>query len=184
MALFDALSIARAHFVGLSMGGMTALGLAQRHRERVNKLVACDCGPASSPQSAAQWEERIALAKEKGMEALVDQTLGRWFPAELIAANPPFIDKVRAMIRTTPANGFIGCAGALSNFDFRAGLGAMNLAVLLIVGTKDAMVPGIKSINANIPGSKLVELEGAGHLSNLDASASFTRAVQDFLSAG
>jgi 3-oxoadipate enol-lactonase len=115
------------------------------------------------------------------MEALVDQTMGRWFPAETIAANPPFIGKVRNMIRTTPVNGFTGCAAALSDFDFRAGLGAMKLPTLLIVGTRDATVSGIKAINAGIPGSKLVELEGAGHLSNLDAAAGFTRAVRDFL---
>ena len=184
VALFDAFSISRAHFLGLSMGGMTALGLAQRHPDRINRLIVCDCGPASTPQSAQQWEERIALASEKGMDALVEQTVGRWFPAELIAANPPFLAKIRTMVRTTPVNGFIGCAGALSNFDFRPWLGAMALPVLLIVGSKDATVPGIKMINANIPGSKLVELDGAGHLSNIDASAGFTFAVHDFLSAG
>lgn len=181
IALMDALSIARAHFVGLSMGGMTGLGLGQRHRARFDRLVICDCGPASSPQSAQQWAERIAVAEKDGMEALVDSTLARWFPAETIAANPPFIDKVRGMIRSTPVNGYVGCAEALSNFDFRPGLAGIAPPVQLMVGTKDAMVSGIKAIHAAIPGATLVELEGAGHLSNLDASGSFTRALRDFL---
>ena len=65
VALFDALRIERAHFIGLSMGGMTAVALAEHHPERLNRVIACDCGPASTPQSALQWAERIALAKEK-----------------------------------------------------------------------------------------------------------------------
>ena len=71
VALFDAFEIKRSHFVGLSMGGMTAIGLAEKHPERLNRVVPCDCGPASTPQSAQQWAERIALARANGMEALV-----------------------------------------------------------------------------------------------------------------
>src|SRR5512140_1253949 len=69
VALLDALSVARAHFAGISMGGMTALLLAQRHARRFDRIIACDCGPSSTPTSAQQWQERIALAAEKGMEA-------------------------------------------------------------------------------------------------------------------
>ena len=68
----DALSIKRANFCGISMGGMTALFLAQRHGDRFDRIFPCDCGPASTPQSAQQWKERIDLGAEKGMEALVD----------------------------------------------------------------------------------------------------------------
>ena len=77
VALLDALSIERTHFVGISMGGVTGVGLVQRYRGRVARLVACDCPAASTPASAQQWAERIGLAKEKGMEALVDVTVGR-----------------------------------------------------------------------------------------------------------
>ena len=51
VALLDMLGIQRAHFCGLSMGGMTALFLAQRHAKRFDRIVACDCGPASTPAS-------------------------------------------------------------------------------------------------------------------------------------
>src|SRR5438477_10493830 len=108
IALMDALAIPRAHFVGLSMGGMTALFLAQRHRDRFDRIIACDCGPASTPASAQQWKERIELAAEKGMEALVEPTVNRWFPPEVVASKAPVLDKVRAMIRSTPFEGFAG----------------------------------------------------------------------------
>ena len=182
VALLDALSIKRAHVVGISMGGMTALALAQQYPDRVDRLIPCDCGPASSPASAQQWEERIAIAEKQGMEPLVEITIGRWFPPEFAQSNPKVVDKVRAMIRTTPVKGFAGCGGALANYDLRPGLGRINRPTLLIVGTKDATVPGIKLINQSIPGSRVVELEGAGHLSNLEQPQRFTNAVREFLS--
>jgi len=112
LGLMDALSIKKAHFAGLSMGGATALGLAERHPDRFDRIIVCDSPCQSTPQSSAQWEERIAVAQKQGIEALVEPTVARWFPAETVAKNPPHLDKVRAMFRSTPVNGFIGCRGA------------------------------------------------------------------------
>jgi 3-oxoadipate enol-lactonase len=184
IGLLDALKIERAHFAGISMGGMTTLFLAQRYPKRFERLIACDCGPASSPASAQQWAERVAVGKAGGMEALVEPTIARWFPPEFVATKAPVLDKVRGMIRTTPYAGFAGCAAALSDYDLKPGLGAITHPTLLIVGSKDATLPGIKQINAAVKGSKLVELEGAGHLSNLEQPAQFSAAIREFLTAG
>jgi 3-oxoadipate enol-lactonase len=181
IGLLDALSIRRAHFCGLSMGGMTALFLAQRHPNRFDRIIGCDCGPASTPASAQQWKERIDLAAEKGMEALVEPTVTRWFPPEFVAGNAPALDKVREMIRSTPFAGFRGCALALSDYDLRGGLAGIDRPTLLIVGTKDATLAGIRQIKEAVPGSALIELEGAGHISNLEQPAAFTGAIRDFL---
>jgi len=181
IALMDALSIARAHFAGISMGGMTALFLAQRHPDRFDRIAACDCGPASTPVSAQQWSERMGIASEKGMEGLVDATVNRWFPPEFVATKAPVLDKVRGMIRATPVKGFAGCAQALSDYDLRPGLAGIKRPVLCVVGSKDATVAGMEQINAAVPGSKLVQLEGAGHLSNLEQPAAFSHAIRDFL---
>ena len=75
IALMDALAIKRAHFAGLSMGGVTALFLAQRHADRFERIIACDCVAASTPASAQQWSERIALAQSKGMDTLAEARL-------------------------------------------------------------------------------------------------------------
>src|SRR5262245_8005341 len=183
IALMDALSIKRATFCGLSMGGMTALFLAQRHADRFDRVIPCDCGPASTPQSAQQWKERIDLGAEKGMEALVEPTVNRWFPPEFVATKAPVLDKVRGMIRKTPYAGFAGCAAALSDYDLRPGLPGIDRPTLLICGTKDATFGGMKQIKDAVPGARLVELEGAGHLSNLEQPAAFTRAIGDFIKA-
>jgi 3-oxoadipate enol-lactonase len=182
IALLDMLGIERAHFCGLSMGGMTALFLAQRHPDRFDRIIACDCGPASTPASAQQWKERIDIAAKDGIGALVEPTIGRWFPPDFVAAKPPVLDKVRQMIRTTPIAGFSGCAQALSDYDLRPGLAGIDRRTLLIVGTKDATLAGIRQIKEAVPGAALVELEGAGHISNVEQPAAFTGAIRDFLS--
>ena len=181
IALIDMLGIGRAHFCGLSMGGMTALFLAQRHPQRFDRIIACDCGPNSTEASAQQWKERIDVASRDGMQALVEPTIARWFPPDFVATKAPVLDKVRGMIRSTPLAGFRGCAMALSSYDLRGGLGGIDRRTLLIVGTKDATLAGIRQIKEAVPGSALIELEGAGHISNLEQPAAFTGAIRDFL---
>ena len=183
LALMDALAIGKAHFAGLSMGGATALGLAQKHPERLDRVIVCDSPCQSTPTSSQQWEERIAVAQKQGMEALVEPTIARWFPPDVIKANPPYVDKVRQMIRSTPVNGFIGCAAALADHNYATAVATVTRPVLFLVGEKDAAAPPMRKLNDALPGSRFVELAGAGHISNLDQPEGFTRAVKDFLAA-
>src|SRR5438270_6306491 len=153
-ALMDALKIERANFCGLSMGGATALGLAQRHPDRIARAIVADSGCASTPQSAQQWEERIAVAQKGGMEPLVEPTVARWFPPDVMAKNPPYVDRVRAMIRNTPVNGFIGCSAALANHDFRSGVANTKPSVLFLAGEKDAggaVATAMKGLHQALP---------------------------------
>ena len=182
LALMDALGIAKAHFAGLSMGGATALGLAEQHPERLDKVIVCDSPCQSTPTSTQQWEERIAVAEKEGMAALVEPTVTRWFPPEVIKANPAYLDRVRQMIRSTPVQGFIGCAAALANHDFAAAVGTVKRPVLFLAGERDGVTPAaMRTLHETLPGSRYVELAGAGHISNLDQPQAFSRAVQEFL---
>jgi len=181
LGLLDALHIGKAHFAGLSMGGATALGLAERHPERFDRIIVCDSPCQSTPQSAQQWEERIAIAQKQGIEALVEPTVSRWFPPETVAKNPPHLDKVRAMFRATPVNGFIGCAAALADHDYASAVTGVKHPALFLVGEKDAPAPAMRKLHEKLPGSRYIELPGAGHISNMDRPAEFNRAVADFL---
>src|SRR5580700_3348551 len=151
--LMDALSIKKAHFAGLSMGGATALGLAEHFPDRVDRIIVCDSPCQSTPQSSAQWEERIAVAQQKGIEALVEPTVSRWFPAETVAKNPPHLDKVRAMFRATPVNGFIGCAAALADHDYASAIATVQRPVLFLCGEKDAPAPAMCKLHEKLGGS-------------------------------
>jgi 3-oxoadipate enol-lactonase len=182
LALLDALSIKKTHFAGLSMGGATAIGLAERHPERFGRIIVCDSPCQSTPQSSQQWEERIAIAQKQGMEVLVEPTVSRWFPAETVAKKPAHVDKVRGMIRATPVNGFIGCAAALADHDYASAAGSVKLPVLFVVGEKDGATPvAMRKLSEKVAGSRFVELPGAGHISNMDRPAEFNRAVAEFL---
>jgi 3-oxoadipate enol-lactonase len=182
VALMDALDIRQACFAGLSMGGATALGLAQQHPDRVSGIVVCDSGCMSTPASSQQWEERIVVAQQKGMEALVEPTMARWFPPETLAKNPAHLDKVRGMIRATPANGFIGCAAALADHNYNDKVASVTCPVLFICGEKDGTTPAaMQDMQKRLPGSHYVELPGAGHISNMDRPAEFTKAIAEFM---
>ncbi len=185
LGLLDALRIEKAHFAGLSMGGATALGLAERHADRLDRIIVCDSPCQSTPQGAQQWEERIAVAQKHGMETLVEPTIARWFPAETVAKNPPYLDKVRAMIRATPLSGFVGCAAALADHDYASAVASVKRPVLFLVGEKDGAAPAaMRKLHEKLAGSRFVDLAGAGHISNMDRPAEFTRAVREFLDAG
>jgi 3-oxoadipate enol-lactonase len=185
IALMDALGIAKTSFAGLSIGGATALGLAQKHPERLDRVIVCDSPCQSTPTTAQQWEERIAVAEQQGMDALVEPTMARWFPPEIIKGNPPYLDQVRQMVRTTPVQGFIGCAAALADHNFAATASTVTRPVLFMVGEKDGVTPAaMRKMHEALPGSLYVELPGAGHISNLDRPQAFNRAIEDFLAAG
>ena len=182
VALMDALGIERANYCGLSMGGATGMGLARLYPARIDRLVVCDSPCVSSLSSAQQWEDRIDTVRAKGMAALVDSTLARWFPAQTLAANPPHLDRLRKMIVNTPENGYIGCAAALGDHDFRTDLSHVTVPVLFLVGEQDGIVPAaMKQLHIQLAGSQFVELPGAGHISNLDRPDAYNRAVDDFL---
>jgi 3-oxoadipate enol-lactonase len=107
--------------------------------------------------------------------------VSRWFPPETVAKNPPHLDKIRAMFRATPVNGFIGCAAALADHDYVSTIAAVKHPVLFICGEKDAPGPAMRRLHATLPGSRYVEMPGAGHISNMDRPAEFTKAIRDFI---
>jgi 3-oxoadipate enol-lactonase len=182
LALMDALGIAKATFAGLSMGGATALGLAERHPDRFERVIVADSPCQSTPQSSQQWEERIAVAQKQGIEALVEPTVGRWFPAETVTRNPPYLDKIRGMIRSTPVSGFIGCAAALAAHDYASAVTTVKCPTLFIVGEKDGVTPAaMAKLHDKLAGSHFVTLPGGGHISNMDRAAEFNSALRDFL---
>jgi 3-oxoadipate enol-lactonase len=184
VALLDALDIRRTSFAGLSMGGAAALGFAQQHPDRLDKVIVCDSPCQSTPQSTQRWNEQSALAQSQGMEPLVEATVGRWFPPDVLKANPPYIDKIRQMIRTTPIPGFVGGAAALANHDYASKAASVTRPVLFMVGEKDGVLPPtMRKLHEAVQGSRFVALPGAGHISNMDQPQGFTGAIRDFLKA-
>ncbi len=88
------------------------------------------------------------------------------------------------MFRSTPVNGFIGCAAALADHDYASAVATVKHPVLFLAGEKDAPAPAMRKLHEKLAGSRYVELPGAGHISNMDRPVEFNRAVAEFLAAG
>jgi 3-oxoadipate enol-lactonase len=182
-ALLLVLGIPRTIFVGLSIGSMIGQVLALKYPELLQGLVLCSTSCRTPPEMRPIWEERVRIARTRGMEAHVETTIERWFTKPFRDRNPRVVDPVRAMIRATPAKGYEGCAHAILGMDLLNRIDAIRMPTLIIVGEEDPATPVTNSrmIHERIRGSELVILKSASHLSNLERPEAFNRAMLDFL---
>ncbi len=182
IGLWDAMGIARSHYMGLSLGGSTGIGLAIHHADRLLSLAACDCRVTSPTAFKQAWGSRIEVALEEGMDGLVEDTMTRWFTDPTLEADPPALEKIREMIRTTSVDGFIGCANALQGVEYFDAIDRITCPTLFLVGAQDpAATPElIGAMHARVGGSQYVELSDAAHISNIENEAAFNQAVIDF----
>lgn len=181
VALWDALGIEKSDFVGLSMGGMTGIGLLLDHGDRIGKAAICDCPADAPPMFHDMWIERRGAFKKGGIDAMVDGNLERWFTEPTRASEPLWMDGVRDMIRTTSANGFMGCTAALMNLDYLKRMDAITGDVMFLVGAQDGPHPdAMAEMQAKVAGSTLVVIDNAAHLPNLEQPQAFNAALQSY----
>jgi len=181
--LLDALGVRNCHWVGLSLGGMIGQAFALRYPGVFRTLVLADTSSSYPAGAGALWQERIATAREKGMGALVDETLGRWFTEGFRATRRDVCDRVAAMIRATPVPGYAGCCHAIPKINLTSRLKEITSPALVIVGEQDAGTPVAmaRQIHDAMPGSEFVVIPSASHLSNLEQPEAFNQALLDFL---
>lgn len=183
-SLLDAAGVRDPHFVGLSMGGMIGMSFALKYPGRFRSLVLCDTSSRIPPEAGAIWEQRIRAAAERGMEPLVEPTIGRWFTEPFLQKEPATISRIADMIRSTPTAGYIGCCHAIPKINVTDRLDAIKCPVQIIVGEQDVGTPVAMSeaIQKAIPGSELVVIPNASHLSNVEQPEKFNQALSRFLS--
>ena len=185
IGLLDALEIKKAHFVGLSIGGMIGQGLGLDYADRLLSLTLCDTAPILPEEAKPLFLERIDLARTQGMTSLVEGTLARWFTAPFLEKAPSMVARIRAQIQATPVDGFIGCSHAIMNLDYLDRLSAIALDTLIIVGEDDPGTPvsAAEAIHAEIRNSQLEILPSAMHLCNIEQADRFNNTIQAFLKA-
>jgi 3-oxoadipate enol-lactonase len=184
-ALFDRHGVRETAWVGISLGGMVGLTHALAHPGVITRMVLADT-TAGYPQAAhAGWRERIAAVRQKGMGAVVEGTIGRWFTAGFAAREPATVERFRAMIGGTAPDGFIGCCEAIIDYDVHARLSEIAVPTLVLVGADDqATTPDMaKAIANGIPGARRQVIEAAAHISNIEQPAIFNAAMEQFLAA-
>lgn len=179
VAVLDALGIQQAHYVGLSLGGMSGFGLGIRHGARLLSLMLCDARADAPPAVAAPWDERIALAEQHGTCApLAAPTVERWFGQAFVAANPAIAERFQGIAAATTVKGFVGCARAIQGLDYLAGAAGITVPLTMLVGSNDGVLPeAMRALHQHIPDSTLDVVPGAGHLPNVDQPAAFNTAL-------
>ena len=177
VALLDRLDVARAHLVGLSLGGMTVMRVAARNPERVDRIVLLCTGAQLPPASA--WTDRAATVRAGGSASVAEAVVQRWFTPEYLAANPDPRIAHQNMVAATPAEGYAGCCEAIAELDLREDLSAISSPTLAIAGADDPATPPAKleEIVAAIPDSRLLLVDHAAHLANAEQPGIITPAL-------
>lgn len=182
LAIIDALGIEKVNWCGLSMGGMVGQWLGANSPDRLEKLILSNTTCYYADKGL--WDGRIKFAREKGIAALVDGTMERWFTKEFRERCPDTIEWMADMFRTTPVEGYVGCCEAIAAMDHRDLLTRIKAPTLLIAGRHDpatTMQDG-EFIQSRIPGAQLAILEAA-HISNIEQPEAYTKVILDFLKA-
>jgi 3-oxoadipate enol-lactonase/4-carboxymuconolactone decarboxylase len=183
VALLDRLGVARAHVVGLSLGGMTALRLAAREPGRVDRLAVLCTSSLLGPRSS--WEDRARLVRAEGTAAVAETVVQRWFTAALRAEHPGFVRSMQAMVAATPPEGYAACCEALAEMDLRSDLARVVAPTLAVAGADDPATPPehLAVIADGVASGQLLVLAQAAHLANVEQAAAVTAALLTHLGA-
>lgn len=182
LAVLDHVGAERADIMGLSLGGMTALGFGLSHPDRVRRMVVCDARADNPPPFVASWDDRIAAIEKGGMAAIVPGTLERWFTRQ---ASPALLAKAEAMIRATAVPGYVGCSRALQGLSYLGRLGDLSVPVRYVVGAEDLAAPvaAMQAMADATPNARLTVLPELAHIPAMEDPAAFEAAVIDWLRA-
>lgn len=156
------------HVVGLSLGGMTGMSLAIRRPDLVASLT--PMATFAITAQPASWVERAEIVRKGGVEAFADTILARWFTPGFAAASPGVFASTKAMLLSTPREGYAACCDAIRDLDLIEGLKTIAAPTLVFSGADDpASPPALQDqIQEHIPGAGLVRLSPAAHIMNLE----------------
>jgi 3-oxoadipate enol-lactonase len=172
LAWLDGQGVERASWCGLSLGGMTGMWIAANAPERLDRLVlACTAARVPSPEA---YRGRAAVVRDRGLEPVEDAVVARWFTP---SAPPDLSRRFREILLATDPEEYARCCEALAVWDFRDELHRVAVPTLVIAGAAEST----DLLAARIPGSRLVTIEGAGHLANVERPAEFAAAALDHL---
>ena len=177
--LMDMLEFKDSLFVGLSIGGMIAQGLAVKRLDLIRAMVLSNTGAKIGTK--AMWDDRIAAVEQGGIEALADPVMERWFSKSF--RQTPELQLWRNMLVRQPDAGYAGCSAAISGTDFYTPTSSLRLPVLGIAGSEDGSTPPdlVRETVDLVPGSKFHLIRGAGHLPCVENPEEYARVLTGFL---
>ena len=180
-ALLDHLGVRGCVFVGLSIGGMIAQGLAAERGDLLRAAVLSNT--AARIGTARMWAERMAAVREGGIAAVAEGILERWFSARWRRENPTLLAGWRHMLCRTPVDGYLGCSAAIAGTDLYESTARLRLPVLAIAGSDDGATPPdmVRETADLIHGAQFRLIRSAGHLPCVEQPADYAAALTGFL---
>ncbi|MCO5129490.1 MAG: 3-oxoadipate enol-lactonase [Xanthobacteraceae bacterium] len=180
LAILDALNIRKAHWCGLSMGGMVGQWLGANAPDRFDRMILCNT--SCYYPDPTNWDNRIKAVTEGGIAAVADAVIGGWLTADFRAREPEATARMKAMLIASPQAGYLACCEALRTLDQRDLLPRIPRPTLVIAGRHDPATPVAAGeyIRDHIPGAAMTILDAA-HISNVEQPQAFTEAVTGFL---
>ncbi|MCW1967744.1 MAG: 3-oxoadipate enol-lactonase [Anaerolineae bacterium] len=180
LGLMDALDIAQATLIGISVGGMIAQELALWQPQRVTALVLCDTGARIG--TTQSWDDRIAAVTQHGVESIADMVVARWFTAALPA---PTRAGWRNMLARTPVAGYAGTCAALRDCDQTEHLARLTCPTLVLCGDSDSSTS--PELNRTLAGliahAEFALIANAAHLPCIEQPVAMVKAIAAFLQA-
>ena len=177
--ILDQNQIAKANFVGISLGGLIGLDLALNHPNRFSKMVIANSGAKLG--TTETWQERINIVNSKGVSALVSTIIPKWFSEEFRNKNSEKVNKFINMLKNCDRDGYLANCHAISKADYREDINKIQIPILIIAGKNDSSTPiGLSQfIHQEIPESRLIELDSA-HISSVEYAQEFSNNLLDF----
>jgi 3-oxoadipate enol-lactonase len=181
LQLLDRLGLDRVSFCGLSLGGMVGTWVAANAPERVDRLVLC-CTAARMPRPD-DFAARARTVREHGIEAIAQALIARWFTPSFPARHPDLVGRIRAILVSTPREGYAGACEAIAQMDLRDDLARITAPTLVIGAEHDQSTPPEKSreIAEGIPGAALVVIPDAAHIANVEQPEAVSNQILDHL---
>ena len=181
LALLQSLSINRCIPVGLSVGGMIAQILAHRSPEKIEKLVLCDTHFKIGNEQI--WNDRIALVKKKGLAAVSDGVMQRWFSSTFRSEKSVRVAGYKNMLECTPVLGYIKTCEAIRDADLTEIAKQIKIPALCVVGSEDksTLPEEVKNLADLIEGSVFKIIEGSGHIPCVDNPEALSKLIIDFI---
>ncbi|SES42296.1 3-oxoadipate enol-lactonase [Tranquillimonas rosea] len=177
--LMDHLELKDAVFVGLSIGGMIAQGLAMKRMDLVRAMVMSNTAAKIGTPDA--WDQRIATVREQGIEPLADGVMEKWFTQSYRETTA--FHGWRNMLIHQPPEGYAGCCAAISHSDFMASTAQLTLPTLAIAGSEDGSTPPdlVRETADLVQGSRFELIRGAGHLPCVEKPVDYAGLLTGFL---
>jgi 3-oxoadipate enol-lactonase len=163
-ALLDRLQIARAHVVGVSIGGLIAQELYRVRQDLVASLILSDT--AHRIGTLESWNARISKVEVGGIEAIADGIMQVWFSRSYQAKCLEAVAGWRAMLTRTPLDGYLMACRAIRDADLTEHAKKIKVPTLCVVGDEDGSTPValVRELSSLVPGARFDVVVGAGHL--------------------